>query len=646
MQERGQDHYTQHPVMDTAMIRSLPAQACACDPGQPGPVVCKVRQIWGDRLYKKLRREPLPVLRRYVQAAPCRPWRTRARSRRTLQPAPPQPPAAPEPEPAQVPDQPVTVPAADSEQFPWLRGRPVSTPDSGVTAVLLRMQQLAERFGGLDEREGEHFRDVSEALTGLARRSTSCAAPSPAKARSRVAQGGEREARRARRCDRAAPATRAGALYYPAPSIRWWAPDLSDEDRAKAMARLRNWVEVIYRPHYGHLAAKLSDCWGGCIRSPSCSSTGAANCGRRCTCGLPGHRPFCPHKRSSAHAFCLLLLTSSPARLTGAGTSGPRSRPDGAPGELPQRAGGSRTPVWAGGGLAGVPCRAGGKRPVPEHGLLEATTDHGQIERWWRAVPNANVGIATGAPGPDALDVDVHKGGTGFGPLRELKQAGLVPEPLAIIRTPSGGAHLYYQGTEQRNGHLSGKHLDYRARAGMSWHRRPGSPNGITKSSSISRATRPSIGRPRSSCLPGAGTSALPATAAAGGDRPRDLSHLPGWVASQPEGNRNHGLFWAANRAAEAGDTETLGSLASAARAAGLDDREIDRTIRSAQQTAGRGAGRSFEHPAPPAPVTVQPYPQAEAEAGALALAHERAHHGVPAPDGSLIPIHHANGEI
>ena len=43
----------------------------------------------------------------------------------------------------------------------------MSTPDSGVTAVLLQMQRLAERFGALDERETEHYRDVSEALTGL-----------------------------------------------------------------------------------------------------------------------------------------------------------------------------------------------------------------------------------------------------------------------------------------------------------------------------------------------------------------------------------------------------------------------------------------------------------------------------------------------
>ena len=98
-------------------------------------------------------------------------------------------------------------------------------------------------------------------------------------------------------------------------------------------------------------------------------------------------------------------------------------------------------------------------------------------------------------------------------------------------------------------------------------------------------------------------------------DRPRDVSHLTDWVARQPEGNRNEGLFWAANRAVEAGDTATLDGLARAARDAGLEEREIDRTIRSAQQTATRGAGRPFEHQsrerAAAAPVPAPREPQA-----------------------------------
>ena len=89
-------------------------------------------------------------------------------------------------------------------------------------------------------------------------------------------------------------------------------------------------------------------------------------------------------------------------------------------------------------------------------------------------------------------------------------------------------------------------------------------------------------GAPRPAAASGSRSVRLSATQTG----PRDVSHLAGWVAAQQEGNRNEGLFWAANRAVEAGDTETLGQLAQAARDAGLDDREIDRTIRSAQQTS------------------------------------------------------------
>jgi type IV secretion system protein VirD4 len=60
MRERGQAQYTQHPVMTPAMIRSLPAKHALVVRDNRNPVVCKVRQVWADRLYKRLRGTPLP----------------------------------------------------------------------------------------------------------------------------------------------------------------------------------------------------------------------------------------------------------------------------------------------------------------------------------------------------------------------------------------------------------------------------------------------------------------------------------------------------------------------------------------------------------------------------------------------------------
>ncbi|HTP16750.1 MAG TPA: hypothetical protein VMK13_13050 [Streptosporangiaceae bacterium] len=51
----------------------------------------------------------------------------------------------------------------------------------------------------------------------------------------------------------------AGAGYRPIPAPRWW--QLAGEDRAGAVRRLSDWVEQVYRPCYGHLAARLAPCW-------------------------------------------------------------------------------------------------------------------------------------------------------------------------------------------------------------------------------------------------------------------------------------------------------------------------------------------------------------------------------------------------
>jgi len=47
--------------------------------------------------------------------------------------------------------------------------------------------------------------------------------------------------------------------YHPEPAPQWW--NLPADARAEPIARLRAWVEHIYRPGYGHLAATLGPCW-------------------------------------------------------------------------------------------------------------------------------------------------------------------------------------------------------------------------------------------------------------------------------------------------------------------------------------------------------------------------------------------------
>ena len=113
------------------------------------------------------------------------------------------------------------------------------------------------------------------------------------------------------------------------------------------------------------------------------------------------------------------------------------------------------------------PCIPGRKTPATEHGHLDATTDPAKISGWFSRRPGLNLAIATGAPGPDVLDIDSH-GPTenGYAALGELRRAGLLDEIAASVQTPSGGLHLYLLGSDQRCGHLPARHVDFLSQGG------------------------------------------------------------------------------------------------------------------------------------------------------------------------------------
>jgi hypothetical protein len=75
--------------------------------------------------------------------------------------------------------------------------------------------------------------------------------------------------------------------------------------------------------------------------------------------------------------------------------------------------------------------------------------------------------------------------------------------------------------------------------------------------------------------------------------------HLAEWVAGQKPGNRNQATFWAACRAAEAGDSDALTAIADAAASTGLERPAVDKTIASAVRTV-QAKGRTFEREAAP----------------------------------------------
>jgi len=103
------------------------------------------------------------------------------------------------------------------------------TPDP-LTAALQQLAAHSEQITRLDARESGHFAALSEhlaQLTGLINQLTS----------------GDGDPDR----------------YHPDPAPRWW--KLAPAGRAEPLARLRAWVDQVYRPGYGHLAATLGPCW-------------------------------------------------------------------------------------------------------------------------------------------------------------------------------------------------------------------------------------------------------------------------------------------------------------------------------------------------------------------------------------------------
>jgi hypothetical protein len=92
----------------------------------------------------------------------------------------------------------------------------------------------------------------------------------------------------------------------------------------------------------------------------------------------------------------------------------------------------------------GAQCKSPGKHPKTFRGLKEATTDKSQIERWWRADPQANIGGATGGKARLlVVDCDPRHGGDAS--LHDLVEAH-GPEWLDTLthKTGAGGHHFCY----------------------------------------------------------------------------------------------------------------------------------------------------------------------------------------------------------
>jgi putative DNA primase/helicase len=117
-------------------------------------------------------------------------------------------------------------------------------------------------------------------------------------------------------------------------------------------------------------------------------------------------------------------------------------------------------------GFATFPCDK--KRPLTARGVLDASADAEQVEKWWEKHPAANIGLSTN--GLVAIDVDVDGAGNANPWLANEpdKLLDLAAAPMSL--TPRGGRHyLFRQPEGWRLGNTASKiapHVDTRANGG------------------------------------------------------------------------------------------------------------------------------------------------------------------------------------
>ena len=132
------------------------------------------------------------------------------------------------------------------------------TSSDPITAALTQLAAHHERMTQLDERESGHFATLSERLAELTDLITGIG---------RTLEGDAPVLARFEALDRQvtdlaaqlAPTSADPDGYHPDPAPAWW--KLPAAERHEPIARLHAWVEQVYRPGYGHLAAALGPCW-------------------------------------------------------------------------------------------------------------------------------------------------------------------------------------------------------------------------------------------------------------------------------------------------------------------------------------------------------------------------------------------------
>jgi hypothetical protein len=139
----------------------------------------------------------------------------------------------------------------------------------GLAAALIQLSAHSEQIGGLDAREAAHHREIADrlrafaadvaALTSQAHGIDAALARHTAILNDLDGLSGQVALLASRLASMNDTGTDDGPQYQPTPPPRWW--KLTGTDRDRAVDRLAAWVDQIYMPGYGRLAATLPACW-------------------------------------------------------------------------------------------------------------------------------------------------------------------------------------------------------------------------------------------------------------------------------------------------------------------------------------------------------------------------------------------------
>ena len=121
------------------------------------------------------------------------------------------------------------------------------TSNDPITAIVDQLAAHAEQLTRLDTRHADHHAAVSARLADLTGQTAA------------LGHVVEEHAAALTRLTAPRQAGPDGDGYHPEPAPAWW--KLATTERQEPIARLHAWVEQVYRPGYGHLAATLAPCW-------------------------------------------------------------------------------------------------------------------------------------------------------------------------------------------------------------------------------------------------------------------------------------------------------------------------------------------------------------------------------------------------